>query len=136
MGRIVGLDYGLKKCGLAATDALQIIVNAIGTIETAELFTFFKNYMKEEDVEKLVIGLPKHKDGSFTYLKKNIDTFVAKIEKAFPQLEIDFEDERMTSIQAKEIILQSGIKKSKRRDKTLVDKISAVLILQRYLGHF
>jgi len=136
MSRIVGLDFGTKKCGLAATDILQIIVNPIGTVKTEEIFTFFNDYLKKEEVEKLVVGLPKHKDGSDTYLKKNIDIFVAKIRKDYPLLEIDFEDERMTSVQAKEIILRSGIKKSKRRDKTLVDKISAVLILQRYLGHF
>ena len=136
MGRIVGLDFGTKKCGLAATDTLQIIVSAIGTVETKEIFTFFKKYFSEEVVDKLVIGHPKHKDGSDTFLKKNIDIFADKIKKDYPSLEIDFEDERMTSVQAKEIILKSGIRKSKRRDKTLIDKVSAVLILQRYLGHF
>lgn len=136
MGRIVGLDFGTKRCGLAATDILQIIVNPIRTIETKDIFEFFKNYLEEEEVDKLVIGLPKHKDGSDTYLKKNIDIFVSKMVKDYPQLEIDFEDESMTSVLAKEIILKSGIRKSKRRDKTLVDKVSAVLILQRYLGHF
>ncbi len=136
MGRIMGLDYGVKKCGLASTDILQLIVSAIGTVETKEIYSFFKNYMENEDVEKIVIGLPKHRDGTDTYLKQNIDTFVAKMEKEYPKLVIDFENERMTSVQAKEIILKSGIKKSKRRDKTLVDKVSAVLILQRYLGHF
>ena len=95
-----------------------------------------QNYLELEDVEKLVIGLPKHRDGSFTYLKQNIDTFVDKLKNTYPLLNIDFEDERMTSIEAKAIILKSGVKKSKRRDKTLVDKISAVLILQRYLGHY
>jgi len=136
MGRILGLDYGAKKCGIAATDILQLIVNGVGTVETRDLFSFLKNYMENEDVDKLVIGHPKHKDGTDTYLKKNIDTFVAKIAKAYPLLKIDFEDERMTSVEAKEIIFRSGIKKSKRRDKSLVDKVSAVLILQRYLGHF
>ena len=136
MGRILGLDFGMKKCGLAATDNLQIIVSAIGTVETNELFAFLKNYLKEENVDKLVIGHPKHKDGSDTFLMKNINIFVDKIKQEYPNLELDFEDERMTSVQAKDIILKSGIKKSKRRDKTLVDKISAVLILQRYLGHF
>lgn len=136
MGRILGLDYGMKKCGLSATDSLQLIVNAIGTVETKELGAYLKKYMAEEEVEKIVIGHPKHRDGSDTYLKKNIDTFVAKLQKDYPNLAIDFEDERMTSVEAKEIILKSGIRKSRRRDKALVDKISAVLILQRYLGHF
>jgi putative Holliday junction resolvase len=136
MGRIVGLDFGTKKCGLAATDILQIIVNPIRTVETKDIFEFFKKYLEEEEVDKLVIGLPKHKDGSDTYLKKNIDIFVSKMVQDYPQLEIDFEDESMTSVLAKEIILKSGIRKSKRRDKNLVDMVSAVLILQRYLGHF
>jgi putative Holliday junction resolvase len=136
MGRILGLDFGVKRCGLASTDILQIIVNPIQTVETKDIFIFFKKYLEEEDVDKLVIGLPTHKDGSDTYLKKNIDIFVSKIEKDYPFLEIDFEDESMTSVLAKEIILKSGIRKSKRRDKSLVDKVSAVLILQRYLGHF
>ncbi len=130
------MDYGGKRCGLAATDVLQIIVNSIGTVETKEIFTFFKEYMENEVVEKIVIGHPKHKDGTDTYLKQDIDIFAEKLQKIYPQLEVDFEDERMTSVQAKEIILKSGIKKSKRRDRTLVDKVSAVLILQRYLGHF
>lgn len=136
MGRIVGLDFGTKKCGLAATDILQISVNSIGTIDTKEIFTFFKKYLEDEEVDKLIIGHPKHRDGSDTFLKENIDFFAAKMKGDHPQLEIDFVDEHLTSVMAKEIILKSGIKKSKRRDKTLVDKVSAVLILQRYLGHF
>ena len=135
MGRIVSLDYGIKKCGIAATDVLQIIANPLGTVETQNLMEYLEDYLKSEDVEKLVIGIPKHRDGSFTYLKENIDNFVAKLKKKYPELEIDFQDETLTSMEAKEIILKSGIRKSKRRDKTLVDKISAVLILQRYLGH-
>jgi len=135
MGRIVGLDYGSKKCGLAATDVLQIIVNAIDTVATSELHDFFDKYMYSEEVDKLVVGIPKHKDGSDTYLRKDIDKFVEILSKKYPELIIDYEDETLTSVQAKEIIFQSGIKKSKRRDKTLIDKVSAVLILQRYLGH-
>ncbi|MDF1698146.1 MAG: Holliday junction resolvase RuvX [Saprospiraceae bacterium] len=136
MSRIIGLDFGIKKCGVAATDNLQLIVTPLDTIETKNIYLFFEKYMKEEDVQKLVVGLPKHKDGNFTYLKKDIDIFVSNIQKKYPDLEIDFEDEGFTSMEAKEIILRSGIRKSKRRDKTLVDRISAVLILQRYLGHY
>ncbi len=135
MARIVGVDYGTKKCGVSATDSMQIIVTAIDTFPTTELFQFFQKYMKEEDVEKVVFGKPAHKDGTSTYLQEHIDIFVVKLSKEFPDLDIDFQDERMTSVEAKSIILQSGIRKSKRRDKNLVDKISAVLILQKYLGH-
>ena len=136
MSRIIGLDFGKKKCGVAATDSLQLIVSPVGTIETKDIYRFFDEYMEHEDVEKVVIGLPKHKDGNFTYLKEDIDLFVNKMQKKYPDLKFDFEDEGFTSQEAKRIIFESGIRKSKRKDKTLVDKISAVLILQRYLGHF
>lgn len=135
MGRILGLDYGVKKCGLSATDSLQIIVTAIDTIATVDLLGYLSKYYENEEVDKIVIGKPSHRDGTSTYLQEHIDTFVTKLNQKFPHLEVDFQDERMTSIEAKAIILQSGISKSKRRDKTLVDKISAVLILQKYLGH-
>ncbi len=135
MARILGIDYGTKKCGVSATDSLQIIVSAIGTVPTLELLQYLKNYIQEEKVEKIVLGKPTHRDGVSTYLQEHIDDFVDKLSKEFPDVTIDYQDERMTSIEAKSIILQSGIKKSKRRDKTLVDKISAVLILQKYLGH-
>lgn len=135
MARIVGIDYGTKKCGVSATDAMQIIVSSIGTIPTSDLFQYLKKYISEEPVEKIVFGAPSHRDGTSTFLQGNIDLFVGKLAKEFPNIKIDYQDERMTSIEAKSIILQSGIKKSKRRDKTLVDKISAVLILQKYLGH-
>ena len=135
MARILGIDYGTKKCGMSATDPMQIIVSAIGTVPTSELLEFLKKYIQEEDVEKVVFGKPTHRDGASTYLQEHIDVFVINLSKEFPDVSIDYQDERMTSIEAKSIILQSGIKKSKRRDKTLVDKISAVLILQKYLGH-
>lgn len=135
MARILGIDYGTKKCGISATDPMQIIVSAIGTLPTSELLEFLKKYIQEEDVEKVVFGKPTHRDGASTYLQEHIDVFVINLSKEFPDVSIDYQDERMTSIEAKSIILQSGIKKSKRRDKTLVDKISAVLILQKYLGH-
>lgn len=135
MARILGIDYGTKKCGVSATDSLQIIVSAIDTFPTTELFLYLKKYIGQEDVEKIVFGKPAHKDGTSTYLQEHIDIFVNKLSKEFPDLAIDYQDERMTSIEARSIILQSGIRKSKRRDKNLVDKISAVLILQKYLGH-
>jgi len=135
MARIVGIDYGTKKTGISATDNLQIIVSAIDTVPTGELLTFLQKYMTEEEVEKIVFGKPTHKDGNPTYLQDHIDAFVSKLSNLYPDLPIDYQDERMTSIEAKSIILQSGIRKSKRKDKTLVDKISAVLILQKYLRH-
>lgn len=135
MARIMGLDFGAKRTGIAVTDPLQIVVNGLDTIETQQLRPFLNHYLKTEVVEKIVIGLPTHKDGNFTYLKPAIDELAAFISKTFPSVLIDFADESFSSVQSKEIILMSGVKKSKRQDKALVDKVSAVLILQKYLGH-
>lgn len=135
MARIVCIDYGIKRCGIAATDPFQIIVSAVDTIETAKLMDFLDNYLANESVEKLVVGLPVHKDGNFTGLKTNIDDIVQKFKTKFAHIPVDFADEQFSSVHAKKIILDIGIKKEKRKDKALIDKISAVIILQRYLKH-
>ena len=135
MARILGIDYGAKRTGLAVTDPLQIIVTGLETVETVKLNEFISDYFKEEEVEKVVIGIPTHRDGSYTILKTDIEKFASFISKTYPEKIIDYQDEAFTSAAAKEIIFQSGIKKSKRRDKKLVDKVSAVLILQKYLKH-
>jgi putative holliday junction resolvase len=129
------MDYGVKRCGIATTDPFQIIVTALTTIDTPEIFVFFEKYLKEERVEKLVIGLPVHKDGNFTSLKKNIDIFVASFRAKWPEVTIDFADEQFSSVHAKQIIMDGGAKKKTRQDKALVDRVSAVVILQRYLKH-
>ncbi|MFZ1787965.1 MAG: Holliday junction resolvase RuvX [Saprospiraceae bacterium] len=135
MARIMGLDYGSKRTGIAVTDPLQIIVSGLDTVETNKLRDFIDAYFLKEEVEQMVIGLPTHKDGNFTSIKPEIDKLVEHLNKKYPLLPIEFEDESYTSTHAKEIILFSGTKKKKRRDKSLVDKISAVLILQRFLKH-
>lgn len=135
MARIMGIDFGQKRTGISVTDPLQLIVNGLDTVETKFLKDYLTNYLTSEEVEKIVFGLPTHKDGNFTYLKKDIDSMVAELKKAFPAIEIDFIDEAFTSVESKAIIFQSGAKKKKRQDKALVDKVSAVLILQKYLGH-
>ncbi|HRD06290.1 MAG TPA: Holliday junction resolvase RuvX [Saprospiraceae bacterium] len=135
MARILGIDYGEKRTGLSATDPLQIIVNGLETVETKDLENFLSRYLIVEEVEKIVIGLPRHKDGNFTHLKPKIDALALYINTHFPSIVIDYEDESFTSSQSRDIIFQSGVKKSKRKDKSLVDKVSAVLILQKYLGH-
>lgn len=135
MGRIIGIDYGGKRTGIAATDTLQIIVTPITTVDTKDLISFLSTYTSREPVEKIVVGLPIHKDGNFTYLKQNIDQFVVEFQKIKPEIPFDYIDESFTSVEAKAIILQSGVKKKKRQDKSLVDKVSAVLILQKYLSH-
>lgn len=135
MARVLCLDYGIKRCGLAATDPLQIIVSGLDTVPTENIFSFLANYIMKENVEKLVIGLPVHKDGNFTYLKADIDKFAEEFSKKWSDISVDFADEQFSSTHAKQIIFDIGVNKKKRQDKALVDKISAVIILQRYLKH-
>lgn len=135
MARILGIDYGVKRCGISVTDPFQIIVTALTTVETSDLLSYLKKYFNEEKVEKVVVGLPVHKDGNFTYLKEHIDAFVVELHKNWPHILVDFGDEQFSSALAKQIIFDSGAKKKTRQDKALVDKVSAVVILQRYLKH-
>lgn len=135
MARILSIDFGEKRTGIAVTDPLQISVHGLQTIETKHLLDFIKQYCAEEPVEKVVFGLPTHKDGNPTHLKIKIDLFINTLLQAIPTMEIDFQDEFLTSSEAKEIIFKSGVPKNKRKDKALIDKVSAILILQRYLNH-
>jgi len=135
MGRILAIDFGKRRSGVAATDPLQIVVNGLTGIETKELLKFLTDYCKAETVDKIVFGLPLHADGNVTHLKTDIDLFIKKMKKVLPEIEIDFQDEFFTSRDAMEIMIQAGVKKKQRRDKKRVDQLSAVLILQRYLNH-
>ncbi len=135
MSRILGIDFGKKRTGLSVTDPLQIIVTGLDTQDTSLLRPFIKDYLQKEEVEKIVIGLPTHKDGNFTLIKSDIDALALFLNKEFPKIEIDFQDESFTSLEAKSVIFRSGVKKEKRKDKKLVDKVSAILILQKYLKH-
>jgi putative holliday junction resolvase len=135
MARIISIDYGLKRCGIATTDPLQIIVSALDTVDTDKLLDYLDRYISTELVEKMVVGLPTHKDGNFTHIKGDIDAFVAAFQKKWPSIVVDFADERFTSVMAKQVIINSGAKKKKRQDKALVDRVSAVIILQKYLHH-
>ena len=135
MARILAIDYGTKRVGLAVTDPLQIIANGLKTVATSEIFEYLKNYIEQEEVETIVVGDPMHLDGNPAQIAPQVNKFISKVEKLFPDIKIEKQDERFTSEDAKKIILQSGVKKKKRRDKALVDKIAAVLILQDYLNH-
>lgn len=135
MARIMGIDYGGKRTGISVTDSLQIAVHPYKTVLTSELFSIIKNYFKEEEVELVVFGHPKHADGNDTYLMTEIKTFAERLKKEFPDLKVDYQDEAYSSSDAKEIILKSGVNKKARRNKSKVDLISAILILQRYLNH-
>lgn len=135
MSRILCIDYGLKRCGLAATDTLQIAVHPIDYIATEKLWAWFQDYMAAEPVEKLVMGDGRHHDGAESQVTHAVMAFAKKVHKNHPNLDVVLVDEAYTSAQAKEVILRSGAKKKTRREKGIVDKISAVLILQRHLGH-
>jgi len=129
----MSIDYGTKRVGVAVTDPLQIIANGLDTVATTDIFVFLKKYFEEEEVEEMVVGYPRHLDGNPGQIVPQVEKFVAKVQKQFPHLNVAFQDERFTSVDAKRIILQSGAKKKKRRDKSLVDKVSAILILQEYM---
>jgi putative holliday junction resolvase len=133
--RIMGIDYGQKRSGIAVTDPLQIIATGLTTVDTKVLQDFLKEYFAKESVEKVVIGLPMHKDGNYTPIKPLIDALGDFITKNFPAIVVDYFDEAFTSADSRKVMFEAGFKKSQRRDKALLDKMSAVLILQRYLGH-
>ncbi|MGZ5243486.1 MAG: Holliday junction resolvase RuvX [Bacteroidia bacterium] len=133
MPRILAIDYGSKRVGVAATDPLQIIASAVTTVGSHEIMAFLEKYIQTENVECIVVGEAKNLDGTPAESARLIDDFVKGLRKKFPQMQIEMQDERFTSKIAFDTMLASGIGKAKRRDKKLVDKISAVLILQSYL---
>ena len=134
MGRIMALDFGSKRCGLASTDPLQIIASPITTVETPKLMDFFDDYLKTETVDCLVIGEPIRKDGTPTLLEEKIQKFIESFQKKYPAINIARQDEAYTSQMATESIRFSVKSKKKRMDKTLIDKVSAFIILQEYMG--
>ncbi len=134
MSRIMGIDYGTKRTGIAVTDPLQIISSGLTTVPTHELFDFIAKYLKEEEVEAIVVGEPMYPDGNPAQIADQVKGFVNKLRKQHPDIQVFMQDERYTSEMAKQIILQSGANRKKRRDKALVDKVSAALILEDYLN--
>jgi len=133
VARILAIDYGTKRTGLAVSDPLQIIATGLTTVPTGELFSFLENYLNEEEVETIVVGEPLHLDGNPSQIAHLVVGFIRKIKKSFPEIQILGWEERFTSEEAKKVILQSGVKKKKRRDKNLVDKVAATLILQDFM---
>jgi len=133
MARIIAIDYGTKKTGLAVTDPLQITANGLDTVPTHEVLDYLQKYISHEVVEKFVLGLPKQADGSESESMQYIRSFAIGLQRKFPEIELVYEDERFTSVLAHQAILSAGLKKSDRRNKALVDKISATIILQSYL---
>lgn len=133
MGRIVALDYGKKRTGVAVSDPLKIIATALDTVDTSQLLTFLTQYCKQEEVETIVIGKPTDLLNRETHATQGASRMSAQIKKTFPGIQVVDVDERFTSKIAFDTMLASGISKKKRKDKALVDKLSATLILQSYL---
>ncbi len=133
MARILAIDYGTKRTGIAVSDPLQIIGSGLETVPTSELMAFLKKYLVEEEVETIVVGEPMYPDGNPAQIAHLVKGFVNQLRKAFPEVEIAMQDERYTSEEAKEVILKSGARQKKRRDKSLVDKVSAAIILQTFM---
>ena len=133
MARIMAIDYGGKRTGIAVTDPLQIIATGLTTIASAELIPFLKKYTKEETVELIIVGLPKNWDESDTHGTPLAKKAIEKIKKEFPSIPVKDVDERYTSKMAKDAMLQMGMKKKDRRDKKIVDEIAATIMLQEYM---
>lgn len=134
MSRVLSIDYGRKRTGLAVTDPLQIIANGLTTVATHQLEQFVLDYLGKEDVERIVVGLPKQMNGEMSESWRYIEPFLNRLRKLRPELPIELVDERFTSVLAHQVILDSGVGKQRRReDKGMVDEISATIILQQWM---
>ncbi len=133
MSRILAIDYGSKRTGIAVTDPLQLIANGLKTVPTGELWKFLAEYMIQEDVKSVVIGYPVKMNNTPSAPVYAIDSFISRFKKHYPDIEILKMDERFTSKMAQQAIIDGGVKKKGRRDKALVDTVSATIILQSYM---
>ncbi len=133
MGRIIAIDYGRKRVGIAVTDPLQLIANGLTTVHAKDIFSFLKEYLQKEEVEKIVVGYPLNLKNEGSEALQFINPFIQKLEKTFPNVSIDTHDERFTSKMASAAMIEGGLKKKQRQNKALIDKISATIILQSYL---
>lgn len=134
MPRILAIDYGLKRTGIAVTDEMQMIASGLTTVESSTLLTFLKNYFEKEKVEKVLIGEPKQMNGLPSESAPIIEKFVLEFVKNFPEMLLVRVDERFTSKMAFQTMIDSGLKKKQRQNKALIDEISATIMLQDYLG--
>ncbi|MCQ2350368.1 MAG: Holliday junction resolvase RuvX [Paludibacteraceae bacterium] len=133
MGRILAVDYGKKRVGLAVTDPAKIIAGGLTTVETPKILDYICSYVSANDVECIVIGLPRQVNGNPSESMNYINPFVGNLKKRLPNMKIEFYDERFTSVLAHKTMLDAGLKKKDRANKALVDQISATIILQDYL---
>lgn len=133
MARILSIDYGKKRTGIAVTDPLQIIANGLATVSTSELFDYLKDYLSREQVEKIIIGRPLQTNGQPSENLQRVEQFVNRWRKEMPDVPVEYVDERFTSVLAHQAMIDGGLRKKARQDKALVDKISATIILEDYL---
>ena len=133
MGQILAVDFGKKRCGLAATDDLRIIASGLDTVETSVLMEYLKKYFEKNSVDEVVIGLPTDLKGNMSEVEEDIQKFIEELKNEFPEVSVERFDERFTSKIASYFISQSGKNKKQRQEKGLIDKVSATLILQQYL---
>ena len=133
MSRILAIDYGLKRTGLAVTDPLQIIATGLTTVESKQLIPFLSDYFSKEAVERIIIGEPKNLDDSETHATPLVEKCIKELQKNFPNIPVTKVDERFTSKMASQAMIDMGLKKKQRRDKALVDEIAATILLQDYL---
>ena len=133
MSRVLAIDYGRKRCGIAVTDVLQLIPNGLTTVPSHQLLQFVSDYVDKEPVERILVGLPKQMNNEASENMKYIEPFVRSLKKRLPSIPIEYVDERFTSVMAHRTMLEAGLKKKDRQNKALVDEISATIILQTYL---
>lgn len=135
MARILSIDYGIKRTGLAVTDDFQIIASGLTTIPSAELLSFLKTYFSKENVEKVIIGEPKQMNGLPSESAGIIEKFIIQFQAEFPEMKMERIDERFTSKMAFQTMIDSGLKKKQRQNKGLIDEIAATILLQDYLNY-
>lgn len=133
MARILAIDYGQKRTGLAVTDSMQLIAGALDTVDTKDLERYILDYVSREDVSTIVVGKPTQLNGENSENMKRVEPFFFRLKKLFPDKEVTYYDERFTSVLAHQAMLQSGIGKKARQNKALVDKISATIILEDFM---
>ena len=133
MKRILGIDYGKKRVGVAVSDPLGIFASPLETVPTANIINYLKTYTSKEEVEKFVVGYPMNMDNRPSEAAQYVDVFLKQLKKTFPQIPVVLEDERFTSVLAFQSLIDSGVKKMDRRDKAAVDKVSAAIILQTFM---
>ncbi len=135
LARILAIDFGEKRTGIAVTDEMQLIASGLTTVETKKIFSFLTDYLKKENVSLFIVGEPKQLDNTKSQSEQFITPFVEKLAKTFPKIPIKRIDERFTSKMAFQVMIDSGLSKKKRRNKALIDEISATIILQSYLHY-